>query len=470
MTAILFALLACGLPNLDFSRGDLHGWEGAGLALDSGRVSSVAAGTGLLHRTFRVPADAAFIRFRAAAWRAGRPKPGAHLDVVLEGAGRSYLPRQVLRAGRWTDAAEVLPPDRGELRPYRWDVSGHAGKMVRLALVDTDDRAGCYVVSSGFEIVTRDEHNAGQFADALRVLHEKHGQPKAWRLDSRRFLVYSTADRAFTEKRLQDCELIYSSFFTHFRRRGLSVREPREKLMVAVFGSQKGLDAYVGQPLGPVVTGLYHLPTNRLLVYDYATNASFLETKRSADDLARGGATDLDRHARSVLFGRALRSKRDDVNVATVMHEVAHHLSFNTGLLSRSGDVPLWLAEGLAVYCESTSGGSWQGIGEPNPHRVAALTGKGGPYRLRDLVVDDNWYRKSKSVEAVVAGYSQSWLLFRLLIEEQPRQLRSYLEAIQARRTPDHRLTDFAGAFGDVRKLERRYEEYVREVVRKEGK
>ncbi|MGL4553385.1 MAG: DUF1570 domain-containing protein, partial [Gemmataceae bacterium] len=423
-------------------------------------ASSAGGKTALLHRTFRVPPDAAVLRFKAAAFRAGAGKPGT-LDIVLEAPGREYLPRLTLKGGAWEKSDAVGPADgSGGLREYIWQVDQHAGKRVRIALVDEDGRPGCHLVCSGFEVTTRDGLNARHFEDAMLDVHRKSGVPAARRFDSKRFFAFSNAGRAFTEDRLQDCELIHDTFFRHFRRKGFDLREPAEKLMVAVFSTQRGFDAYLGQSLGPHVTGMYHTPTNRLVVYDYATNSSFLTTKKGADDAAKRGTTDLDRRGKSVTYDRILRDRRDDVNVSTVMHEVAHQLSFNAGLFNRHGDVPAWLAEGLAVYCESTSSGVWQGIGEPIPSRAAALRGR-PPVRLRSLVENDDWLRKSALVEDVVAGYSASWLLFRLLIEERPRQLKMYLEAIHPRRGPEHRLADFAGAFGDLKKLEKRYEEYV---------
>jgi hypothetical protein len=156
------------------------------------------------------------------------------------------------------------------------------------------------------------------------------------------------------------------------------------------------------------------------------------------------------------------------------MHEVAHQLSFNSGLMSRGGDVPVWLAEGLAVYCEATVGASWQGIGKPNPHRAGTLAGpargRGEFLPLRNLVENDDWIRKATQVEAVILGYAQSWVLFRMLIEERPSKLRSYLKTIRDRRTPEQRLGDFVAAFGSLTKLERRYRAYMREIVSDEVK
>ena len=76
------------------------------------------------------------------------------------------------------------------------------------------------------------------------------------------------------------------------------------------------------------------------------------------------------------------------------MHEVAHHLSFNCGLLNRNGDVPYWLGEGLACYCEATEHGVWQGIGESNSERLQVLAavdaGQLKRIALRDLIETDD--------------------------------------------------------------------------------
>jgi len=152
------------------------------------------------------------------------------------------------------------------------------------------------------------------------------------------------------------------------------------------------------------------------------------------------------------------------------MHEVAHQLSFNFGLVNRQGDVPFWVAEGLACYCEATDQGGWQGIGESNPERVMALAaqvrGNGPLIPLQTLVTSDNYHGDAR---VALLAYGQSWALFRMLMEERPRELRRFLTAIYPRRTPEHRLADFTDAFGvDLARLETRYQAYIREVVERQ--
>jgi hypothetical protein len=477
---LTLALLAAASPspaNLDFSAGSLKHWQGEGFVLTRGQVSSADHGgkgqKALLHRTFTVPQGAREIRFWAAVVRRDGLAAEARLDVVLEAANREFLPRRVRDGQRWLAAPNLLPADNNALREYCWDVSRHSDRRVRIALVDADDRPGCHVVCAGFEVLDANAVNAQEFTAAVRRLERDHKLARLRPYTSKHFLAMSNAGAVQTQYRLENCETVYRAFLGHFRKRGFTVQAPGEKLMVAIFNSQAGFEAYLGQKMSSSVTGLYHPASNRLVVYDYATNRAFTEGKKRLDEEAKRG-TDLERQWKIVTFGRYVRDRRDDTNLSTMMHEVLHQLSFNSGLMNRGGDVPVWLAEGLAVYGESTVGASWQGIGEPNPHRAAVLIGpalgRGKFISLRGLVENDDWIRKATRVDQVVLGYSQSWALFRLLMVERPRKLKAYLEAIYERRTMEHRLSDFVAAFGSLARLEKRYQQYIREIVKDETK
>lgn len=476
-TTLLLAAMAAAQPNLDLASGKLTGWDGDGFAITTfgGPVASSAGARGkaVLHRTFILPSTATHISFRAALFRPAGAGPGEMLDVVLEAANREFAPRQLLTADGWIDAPRLLPPDGRRLREYRFDVAKLAGRRVRVALIDSDERPGCHVLAGGFAVATRDDRNSQEFAADMVKLQKTHGLAKMMRYETRHFLALSNAPAADSEYRLQSCEAIYAAFFDHFRKRGFETAPPAEKMLVAIFNTQAGYEALLGGSFGDGNTGVYNRLTNRLAVYDVGTNRSFVKGKRNLDSTAKKGASDLERERRAVAFGRLARDYRDDTNLNTVMHEVAHQLSFNGGLLSRTGDVPLWLAEGLAVYCESSRRGVWQGIGEPNPTRAETLArqlrAKSAFIPLLSLVRGDEWARPPQFEGAVVLGYSQSWALFRLLIEERPKQLKAYLRAIADRKTPDRRLADFSEAFGDVAKLDRRYQAYLRETARKEA-
>jgi hypothetical protein len=417
-----------------------------------------------------VPHGAGAISFRAAVVRPADCEPGPTLDVVLEAAERRIIPKQVRTSTGLRSVRQVLPPTNKRLQEYVWQVSDYAGQHVRIAIVDDDDRRGCHLVCTGFRVLSNDEHNGQEFAaHMLRLEREKELAPMT-RADSRHFLAISNTADEYTEQRLYNCETIYACFCDHFTRKGFAVRPPASKMMVAIFDSQTGFEAYVGQRLSTAITGLYHRPSNRLVVYDYAQNRSFLDGKRQGADLARQMHTTLDRQRVIGAFSQQARDRRNDTNISTIMHEVAHQLSFNTGLLNREGDVAAWLSEGLACYCEATTGGAWQGLGEANPPRARSLAGaargQGAFLPLPVLIAGDDWLRRSPSLNQVQLGYAQSWALFGMLMEERPQALRRYLALIYSRRTPEHRLADFVEAFGkDLADLEKRYHLYMKEIV-----
>jgi hypothetical protein len=478
------------VPNLDFSTGQLTHWTGEGFYITpaSGHGPSARAGVcssdrgskgrkALLHRTFTIPAGALYLRFRAGYVRPGnlRKAPdGAKthlLEVFLEAPRREFLPRQIRTPQGLVVAPTLAPWKKERVQEYVWDVSGHSGERVRIALVDDDDRPGCYLVCTGFRFENALELQRKTFARFMQQLCQEHHLAPAQRQETRHFLAYSNADDQFTRHQLLRCETCYSLFFDHFRSKGFSLRPPAGKLMVALFGSEEGLEAYIEQRSHPALTGLYHTPSNRLVVYDYARNRSFQAARNRFQDQI--GRLPSPREAQQV--GAALRlhawDRRTTANTSTVMHEVAHLISFNCGLLNRHGDVPVWLAEGLACYCESTIDGTWQGIGQPNPMRTRTLErglkGK-GLLSLRDLIRDDDWLRQAPDIEQILLGYAQSWALFRMLMDQEPRALQGYLAQVRAARTPDQRLADFVESFGSLKALEARYHVFVRGLVQRE--
>ena len=84
------------------------------------------------------------------------------------------------------------------------------------------------------------------------------------------------SDEKFIAAQLEHSELMYQQFVNHFRVKGFRLREPATRLMVAVFSSHDGLEAYVGQPTPALMTGIYHPLSNRLVVYDFGRNRALV--------------------------------------------------------------------------------------------------------------------------------------------------------------------------------------------------
>jgi hypothetical protein len=466
-------------PNLDFATKQLTHWTGEGFAVVtepevgvSSADDSKTGRTALLHRTFILPRDAVTVTFRAAAVRPDGLKAGPALNVVLEGPERRFAPRKVRADTGLVDAPVLLPQLNGKWREYVWNVDELAGQNVRIAIFDQDDRPGCHVVCGGFHITTRGDLGQ-EFADHMLKLARDNHLPRMARYDSKRFLAVGNADEGFVEQQLYYCETLYDQFFEHFRKKGFDVHEPHGKLVVAIFDSQDGFDAYLGRKSSSALTGVYEQRTNRLVVFDWGSSDAYRRAKDSTAEAARKWSGTVPGQRSVEEYQRRVREWRHAENVATIVHETAHQLSYNAGLLNREGDVSAWLAEGLACYCEGTNAGSWLGIGGRNPARAVTLAkclgAKHELMTVRTLIENDNWLRRG-DVSTIALGYAQSWCLFRMLMEQQPEALKGYVAAVYPRRTPDHRLTDFVEAFGDLDKLEKRYQEYVRNVVAHEAK
>ncbi|HWY86851.1 MAG TPA: DUF1570 domain-containing protein [Gemmataceae bacterium] len=461
------------LDNLDFRKGSLEGWEGQGFVLTGGSQGQDYAVTssdessptrkGTIRHVLTIPAGISKIRFQAYAARAESSIPDQRLDVLLAGAGNRLVPRKVRTAAGWSSSLHLLGTWEGKPRDYAWDVSKLGGQRFQIVIVDQDDRPGSHVYCTGFHLQPAEESQDTDFAQYMVELQKKHNLAPMARFDSKRFSAYSNASEAFTALRLRQCEIFYDLFYNHFHKKGFAMHHPGQRLMLAVFDSPEGVDAYLGMKLSTGITGMYHPSTNRLLLYDLSENRFLVDQKKKALEGAKKISSSVERTRFVETVERKMNVTVQDVNLTTTMHEAAHQLSFNCGLLNRQGDVPIWLAEGLACYCEATESGEWQAIGAPNTGRVRELARVQGNFIPLQVFINEDW-RNGR----VLLGYSQSWALFRMLLQERPQAMKSYLAQIYARRAPEYRMADFRQAFGnDLAAVEQRYFAYLRDLVDK---
>lgn len=465
---------AASLENLDFGKGSLHGWEGKGFVLTKDRPAAVSsqdelnpARKGMIRYVLRIPSHARAIRFQAYLLHPPEHQPDGRLDVVLAGDKSELVPKLVRTSSGWSPTPKLLVRWQGKPREYKWDVSAHSGRLLQIVIYDQDERTGCHVYCTGFTVETATpavaEASADrEFAQFMARLEKEHKLAPMARFDSKRFTALGNASESFMVQRLRNCEAIYDLFFDHFTRKGFVLHHPRQRLMLAIFDTPEGFEAYLGRKMPWGVTGLYHPATNRLVFYDQSQNRIVLEDKKQAHADAARFKSALDRARFITGVERKLDEWTKDLNLTTVMHEAAHQLSFNCGLLQRGGDVPIWLAEGLACYCEVTERAEWQALGAVNLGRIEDLKRTGGRFLSLQSLLTDEWRDGSNTHLA----YAQSWALFRMLLQERPRDMQAYLTQIKTRRTSDHRLADFRQAFGkDLVALEMQHHAYLRDLV-----
>ena len=378
------------------------------------------------------------------------PRAGCSTSSSRRPAARS-CPRQVRQGDKWVAAPALLGPAGRQLREYRWPLDGHAGKRVRIAVVDADGRAG---------LPRRHDrlppgHARRTQRPAVRRRHAQapgEAQPaKPLRYDSKHFMAMSTAGTATPNTGCTTARRSTPCSSTHFRKRGFEAHVPAEKMMVAIFDTQDGFEAYVGQKMsvgghGAVPPGdepaarlrLRHQPRLRVERGPRATRRGAARPTWSASGTGRVGPA-LPRPPR-----RRERQHGDARGGAPALVQLrpAQPRGRRAGLAGGGA--------GLLLRIDRQGRLAGPRRGQPVAGRRPRPAARGGaPFiPLRDLVGDDDWIRKATRADQVLLGYSQSWALFRMLMEERPEQLKAYLEAIYDRRTPDHRLSDFGAAFG----------------------
>lgn len=204
---------------------------------------------------------------------------------------------------------------------------------------------------------------------------------------------------------------------------------------------------------------------DRMLIVVLANAGQY--SKLMGENKARneGGHYDLDENW-TVTFdhrgrSKSTRSSLERANQVTLLHEVAHQLSFNTGMLNINSDVPMLLSEGLATLAEPAGQTITPGFGQANGPRLSVLNqlmkrNRRAWIPLRNLLVADNAFDAPDDATLQMA-YSQSWLFWDTVLQkpELAGKLPAYLKRIDGRLKPDRRLEDFSTALDRVDAVEK---------------
>ena len=213
-------------------------------------------------------------------------------------------------------------------------------------------------------------------------------------------------------------ERLYVSFINYFTRRGVKVSEPQFPLVVIVFATQTQYIEHCREEVGPAVSqikGHFNLQTNVVTTYDLTGSGGTV----SALELAR-----------------ALARPEVQQNIATVVHEAAHQLANNCGLLLRWNDTPQWLNEGLAMFFETPDvrgSRAVTSVGLVNTARLAqfrSYLSRRPPDSLRTLLQDD---RRLQNTDTATDAYAESWALVYYLLMQRPQAFTAYVERIASK-------------------------------------
>jgi hypothetical protein len=256
---------------------------------------------------------------------------------------------------------------------------------------------------------------------------------------------------------LKDCEAVAADYLSFYQSKGFKLAMPAGRLTAIILTDEHSRGAFnAGPPAGDASTVRNR---GRIQKGRTADRSTPLETETKGKPIAPGHYEP--RTNRIVLSLHAKGSRFSDrVDLQLLAHEATHQLTFNTGMLSRQGDVPRCIAEGLAQYREIRNTAERTGLRQPHNHNLFVLVRarRFGPqwYPIAHLLADDRSCLPSSGARTQSLAYAQAWLLIDYLMKDQSRLegLRAYLEAIRPRSGPEHRLEDAKKHLGDLDRLD----------------
>lgn len=217
-------------------------------------------------------------------------------------------------------------------------------------------------------------------------------------------------------RRIKVCEGLATTFRNHLLTKGIEVSLPARKMAVVVLAGKASYEAYNGEDASENEGGIYDVNSNLLVIF---------------------------------------KTEQPQVNTFTLVHEATHQLTYNTGLLSRQGDVPVAVSEGLATYGEV-----WRKdratLSRPNDLRLRVFKSPGFVASewipVSRLLTEDQLFENPKTEQL---AYAESCLLVYTLlrVKDSAAVLQNYLAIIRPRRFPDRRLADAEKAFGSLDRL-----------------
>lgn len=286
---------------------------------------------------------------------------------------------------------------------------------------------GRYLIAADdvLRVESDDEPFAPATAEELgeRLLEEL---PDGWRLHTTPHyaIVYDTS-REYAEWTSSLMEGLYAALVRYWKQQGLELEEAQFPLPIVVHRSAADYRAAsAADGVGGAAVGYYNLKSNRVRMFDLTGSD---ELRAAGSGVRRGSRREIT---------RMLSAPAAEPLVSTIIHEATHQVCFNTGLMPRLADLPLWYVEGMAVYFEapgSIGSRGWSGVGRVNRRRLVTFLqhlNKWGDGSIASLVASDARLRDQRSAGV---AYADAWALNYYLIHKRRAQYVEYVETMQQR-------------------------------------
>jgi hypothetical protein len=283
--------------------------------------------------------------------------------------------------------------------------------------------------------------------------------PAGFRLHyTKHYVVAYDTSREYAEWTSSLLEGLNKALVRYWDRAGIELEKPEFPLPIVIHSTAAAYNAASraeGVPSGAV--GYYHMTTNRVRMYDIT----------GAQELRAGGMRSGSRRE----ITRMLSLPAAEPLVATIVHEATHQVCFNTGLMQRYADLPIWLVEGMAAYFEAPGAGTargWSGIGRVNDRRLQTFRRNLPEWNrtsLTSLLASDDRLRDSRTAGE---AYADAWALNYYLIKKHGDDYVAYVKELSKLGALDgppadesdadtsrRRLKTFTDRFGPLEELER---------------
>lgn len=270
------------------------------------------------------------------------------------------------------------------------------------------------------------------------------------------YVVVTNTSRVYAEWCSQVLERLFAAFSEFWKPHGIELTPPLQPLPVIVLANQTQFANFAkvdGNQLSAKGQGYYSITTNRIVLFDLTTSKG-QPIVRSRDEVLK-------------------RLRLVSVNVATVVHEATHQISFNTGLNRRYADNPIWLTEGLAMHFEAADFLDDEvEIGRLNAVRLKRWRDAQRAKRTKPVttILRDN--KRFGQADSAIDAYAESWALTYFLLKTRPADFADYCGRIADKPLlqldeADQRQQDFEAAFGDVSKLDPELRQFLQKLPAK---
>ncbi len=279
------------------------------------------------------------------------------------------------------------------------------------------------------------------------------------------FVLFHEPGAGYVAGACRTLEQAYGNFYDVFSKAGFDLSRSKDRLVWICFPRKSGFSRYALRAEGMDLSwldGYYSTLTNRVAIVQRDRKAHRSEEAVPPSGSGPEAVVATHRSPQEGVLGMAATGQQFDVTRLT--HEVAHQLSFNSGIQKRGVMYPLWVSEGLATNFEfdGTSSAGLEHGNAPRRNGLVEAYAAGELVPLRQFVVQTT---VSSDLHMGRRYYAQAWGFFQFILAEHPESLRIYLQRV-ARNRADHRdattmLAEFTEVFGSPDALEESWRAFL---------